>query len=295
MYNNMLICCFCGEGRATFLENEILHAALRCPLCGKPLAAVGASLVCGGVRRHTYDMARAGYVNLNTHLPQSGDTAEMAAARQTFLRNGYYAPLADALTRLALAHAPGTSLLCDAGCGEGYYTEAVGEKFAAVLGADLSKYALALAGKRAKRAGLAGKLLYATASVYALPLADNACDCVMSVFAPIAADEAFRVLKPGGILLTAAAGRDHLTELKAVLYDTVIPNDTRRDYPENLALLHGESLRYTADIAESDIYPLFTMTPYFYRTKKERAARLHALHTLHVTLDFELRVYKKEE
>jgi len=77
----------------------------------------------------------------------------------------------------------------------------------------------------------------------------------MSVFAPIAADEAFRVLKPGGILLTAATGRDNLTELKAVLYDTVIPNDTRRDYPENLALLHGESLRYTADIAENDIYP----------------------------------------
>ena len=43
-----------------------------------------------------------------------------------------------------------------------------------------------------------------------------------------------------------------------------------------------------------DIYPLFTMTPYFYRTKKERAARLSALDALTVTLDFELRVYKKE-
>lgn len=36
------------------------------------------------------------------------------------------------------------------------------------------------------------------------------------------------------------------------------------------------------------------MTPYFYRTKKERAARLSALDALTVTLDFELRVYKKE-
>ena len=274
--------------------NDLLGAALRCPLCGETLAVCGNSLVCAGARRHTYDMARAGYVNLNTHLPQSGDTAEMAAARQAFLRRGYYAPLADALTRTAAAYAPAPGLLCDAGCGEGYYTEAVGGQFSAALGADLSKYALALAGKSAKRAGLAQKLLYTAASVYALPLRDGTCDCVMSVFAPIAADEAFRVLKKGGILLTAAAGRDHLTELKAVLYDTVIPNDTRRDYPENLTLLRTENLRFTAEIAGDDIYPLFTMTPYFYRTKKERAARLGTLDALSVTLDFELRVYKKE-
>lgn len=274
--------------------NDLLGAALCCPLCGEALAVCGNSLVCAGARRHTYDMARAGYVNLNTHLPQSGDTAEMAAARQAFLRRGYYAPLADALARTAAAYAPALGLLCDAGCGEGYYTEAVGKMFDTALGADLSKYALALAGKSAKRAGLAQRLLYTAASVYALPLRDDTCDCVMSVFAPIAADEAFRVLKPGGILLTAAAGRDHLTELKAVLYDTVIPNDTRRDYPENLALLRTESLRFTAEVAGDDIYPLFTMTPYFYRTKKERAARLGALDALPVTLDFELRVYKKE-
>ena len=36
------------------------------------------------------------------------------------------------------------------------------------------------------------------------------------------------------------------------------------------------------------------MTPYFYRTQKERAARLGALDALTVTLNFELRVYKKE-
>ena len=79
--------------------NDLLGAALCCPLCGEALAVCGNSLVCAGARRHTYDMARAGYVNLNTHLPQSGDTAEMAAARQAFLRRGYYAPLADALAR----------------------------------------------------------------------------------------------------------------------------------------------------------------------------------------------------
>lgn len=277
------------------MENETLYAALRCPLCGTALSlSDSCSLRCAGARRHTFDMARAGYVNLNTHLPSSGDTAQMAAARQTFLRRGYYAPLADALARMAKAYAPSLSLLADAGCGEGYYTEAVGAQFDAALGADLSKHALALAGKSARRADLGDKLFYTAASVYALPLADDSCDCVMSVFAPIAADEVLRVLKPGGILLTAAAGRDHLTELKAVLYDTVIPNDTRRDYPTSLSLVREEALRLSVEVAKEDIYPLFTMAPYFYRTQRERAARLSALESLPLTLDFALRAYKKE-
>ena len=269
-------------------------AYLRCPLCGAPMEKVGGSYLCTGARRHTYDLARAGYVNLNTHLPSSGDTAEMAAARQAFLRKGYYAPLADALSGAAKAFAPAHGVLADAGCGEGYYTERSGASFDFTLGADLSKYALALAGKSAKRMGLAERILYTAASVYALPLADGVCDCVQSVFAPIAEEEFSRILKRGGVLVTAAAGRDHLTELKALLYDTVIPNEERKDYPTKLTQIEAHRLCYTAEISKDDIYPLFTMTPYYYRTKKERAARLQELSGLSLTLDFEIRIFKKD-
>ncbi len=267
---------------------------LRCPLCGAPMERIGGSYLCGGARRHTYDLARAGYVNLNTHLPTSGDTAKMAAARQSFLRKGYYAPLADALADAAASLSDARGILADAGCGEGYYTERTGAAFDFVLGADLSKHALALAGKSAKRAGLADRFLYAAASVYALPLADGVCDCVQSVFAPIAGDDFRRVLKSGGVLVTAAAGKNHLAELKALLYDTVIPNGVRKDYPASLSLVKTRALCYTADVEKDDIYTLFTMTPYSYRTKKERAERLTALSGLRTTLDFEIRVYKKE-
>lgn len=289
----MLECYRCRRER-DFLDGTSACAYLRCPLCGEPLEKVGGSYLCFGKRRHTYDLARAGYVNLNTHLPSSGDTAEMAAARQTFLRKGYYAPLADALADAANSLAPSHGVFADAGCGEGYYTEHSGAFFDFTLGADLSKYAIALAGKSAKCAGLADRILYTAASVYALPLADGVCDCVQSVFAPIAEDEFFRILKSGGILITAAAGRNHLAELKALLYDTVIPNEERKDYPTRLAPVKTRRLCYTAEIAGEDIWPLFTMTPYYYRTKKERAARLREIDRLSLTLDFEIRIFRKE-
>ena len=275
--------------------NDLLGAALRCPLCGEPLAVVGNSLVCAGARRHTYDMARTGYVNLNTHLPQSGDTAEMAAARQAFLRRGYYAPLADALVHAAQAHVPDASLLCDAGCGEGYYTEAVGAGFAAVLGADLSKYALALAGKSAKRAGLAEKLLYTAASVYDLPLTGSTCDCVMSVFAPIAAKEVFRVLKPGGVMILAVPGARHLYGMKEVLYKEPYENEEHDTAYDGFEYLGRACVQKFITVnGQESIEALFSMTPYYWKTDVEGGERLRALDVLETEIKFDFLVYRKK-
>ncbi len=264
--------------------------AIICPLCRAPLSVCGASLVCEGGRRHTFDIARTGYVNLNLHSSASGDTKEMADARRQFLRQGYYTPLCEALSEAVGKGA----LLCDAGCGEGYYTERAAQGFDFTVGADLSKYALAFAGKSARRALWAERLLYVAASVYALPIADNACDCVLNVFAPCAAEEFFRVLRPGGRLVIAAAGRDHLLEMKRFLYDEVVPNEERRDYPKEMTLLEKFPVRRRAEIPGDALRTLFQMTPYFYRTKKDRADALGALSSLPLTLDFEIRIYIKE-
>ena len=268
---------------------------LICPLCGAKLDRTDGGLLCHGARGHNFDAAAAGYINLNMHGPASGDGKEMASARRAFLRRGYYAKLRDRLHTLALTYAPedARALFCDAGCGEGYYTEAYAADFSLALGVDLSKHALTLAGKSAKAQGIGDRLLYLVGSIYTLPIEDGGCDCIQSVFAPCAADEFFRVLAPRGILVIAAAGEKHLLELKETLYQTVVENGVRRDYPENLTLLHKESLTYRAEIAKEDIYPLFTMTPYVYRTEKDAAARLAVLDELPLTLDFELRVYQK--
>lgn len=69
-----------------------------------------------------------GYVHLlpanRKHSQNPGDDKAMVAARSDFLDRGYYAPLRDALCKLALRSAgdrPAPALL-DSGCGEGYYT-----------------------------------------------------------------------------------------------------------------------------------------------------------------------------
>ncbi len=272
------------------MHNIEKKGVLVCPICKSALAFCGSSIACGGARRHNFDRAKSGYVNLNTHLPTSGDDKAMAAARQSFLRKGYYRRFAEEVAEAA----GGGELLVDAGCGEGYYTEFCAKNFTAALGVDLSKYALDLAAKSAKAKELSDKLFYATASVYSLPLAEKSTDCIINVFAPCVESEYSRVLKDGGRLVVAAAGRNHLLGLKQALYENVTENEERRDYPCNMRLERSVSVSYETEVLGEDIWQLFMMTPYFYRTPKQAADKLSTLERLDTILDFEIRTYIKE-
>ena len=272
------------------MHNIEKTGSMICPICKSKLIFCDGSLFCLGERRHNFDRAKSGYVNLNTHSSTSGDDKAMAAARQSFLRKDYYLPFAKAIANAAESG----ELLVDAGCGEGYYTEKAAENFSAALGVDLSKYALDLAAKSAKQKALSDKLFYSTASVYSLPLENESADCIINVFAPCVEEEYTRVLKNGGKLVVAAAGRKHLEGLKSVLYENVTENEERSDYPKGMRLAKKESVCYEALINGEDVWQLFMMTPYFYRTSREAAEKLQRLDSLKTLLDFEIRTYIKE-
>ncbi|WP_406075736.1 putative RNA methyltransferase [Micromonospora sp. NBC_01638] len=79
---------------------------LRCPVCGEPLGQATDTRALRCPRRHSFDIARQGYVNLLAgRAPHVGDTAEMVAARADFLAAGHYdvisGALADAATQAA--------------------------------------------------------------------------------------------------------------------------------------------------------------------------------------------------
>ncbi|NHW87649.1 23S rRNA methyltransferase, partial [Escherichia coli] len=81
---------------------------LRCPVCHDSLTEVdtGGSRALRCPRRHSFDIARQGYVNLLTgRVAHSGDTAGMIAARADFLSGGHFDIVSTALTEAASADA----------------------------------------------------------------------------------------------------------------------------------------------------------------------------------------------
>ena len=265
-----------------------------CPVCGAPLAAEGKSYFCKN--RHCFDIARDGYINLlrGGAGGEHGDNRDMIRARRDFLAAGYYAHLEDALATYALTHLPEGGVLLDAGCGECRYTDRIARALsgagrgARVLGVDLSKDALSIGGRRNRALSLA------VASVYHLPLSDASVDLLFEVFAPFAEEEYARVLKPCGKMVMAIPAARHLYELKRVLYESPYENEVQDTALSRFRLLERQTVERQITLArEEDVWNLFTMTPYFYRTSTEGKERLRQKAPLTVTAAFEVLVYEK--
>ena len=265
---------------------------LRCPVCGEAVEVQGKSLFCKGARRHCFDFAKEGYVNLAPSAASGGgDDAGLIRSRTAFLSAGHYAPLADHICDILTAQVP-DGVVVDAGCGEGYYSCQMAAKGLHVLGVDLSKNGIKHAAKMPE--GRASEALFAVAGLFTLPVADASVDAVVSLFAPVAEEEFLRVLKPGGILLLAGAGPDHLLDLKRVLYDTPYQNQPRADAPASMEQLAAERLTLSMELDRDALGALFAMTPYFYRTSKEGRARLEACERLSVGAEVDILLYRKK-
>ena len=291
--------------------NPRLTDTLRCPVCGAPMAvsAEGRSLACTAEisprnpkgKSHLFDGGAGGYVNLAPHHSGGGDSKEAVRARSSFLRSGYYAPAAKAISALVKEYTPDDGLVLDAGCGEGYYSGHIAAEGFPVLGVDLSKFAVDAAAKAARRergeGGYGSRTLYAVGSVFELPVADEAFDTLTNIFAPCAPAEYARALKPGGILVVAGAGERHLFGLKQLIYDDPYLNDPRRDLPseqDGFTLLEIRNVSFFVTVTDpAHREALFSMTPYYWRTSREGHGRLAAAETLETEVSFDLHVYKK--
>lgn len=275
------------------LNDKIIQGALSCPLCHNSMSVAGNSLVCGGERRHCFDFASGGYVNLcSPRQSGGGDSKQAVRARTEFLNKQYYRPVADALVELVGQFAPMDAPVLDAGCGEGYYSCLIAEAGYSVMGVDLSKFATDAAAKRAAKAEL-DNAFFATASVFELPVADNSLGVISSVFAPCAAEHFATKLREDGCLIVAAAGEDHLLGLKRVIYDDVHTNTERADMPANMTKIAEKRVRYSIDvIGNADVMSLFAMTPYYWRTSPQDAEKLAVLDRLTTEVDVVLSVYK---
>jgi 23S rRNA (guanine745-N1)-methyltransferase len=262
--------------------------ALRCPVCGKDLQAGPKSYACEA--GHSFDIARQGYVNLllSSQRPSAapGDNAAMIADRRAFLEADHYLPLRNCIaSRLDALQAQRDALqVLDLGCGEGYYTAAFATNSPRnVFALDISKPALAIAAKRSR------SVVWCVGTSRALPFHDRSLDVVLNIFCRPHSGETLRVLKEDGVLLVAGPGVDHLAELRAVLYDSVVRQEshsTEEILQGGFALRHTETLAYTFTVEGAAIGQLARMTPHYWRAPQAGRERLDALTTLTVGAQF---------
>lgn len=269
----------------------------RCPLCGKELIKAERSLKCE--HGHSFDISAEGYVHLlppnrmNSKVP--GDSKEMAASRSAFLNKGYYVPLLLELEKTVLKYVSGEEpAVLDCGCGEGYYTASIAKELknripkTKIAGFDISRPSVKRAAKRTK------DVEFAVASVFDIPVFDESFDLLLNVFSPLSIDEYKRVLKPGGYYIYVVPAARHLWQLKAAIYDTPYENREEDTPYEGFEHIETKRVRYETLIeTKEDVFSLFQMTPYYWKTSAKGSQKLEKLESLKTEVAFDIHVYKK--
>ena len=258
-----------------------------CPICAEPLVLQERSYICPN--RHSFDLARQGYVNL---LPvqqkkslHPGDTKEQVRSRRAFLDGGFYAPIAEAVCHMVkTCQGP----ILDVGCGEGYYGTRVSKTLGAELvGLDISKEAVRFAAGRYKDAA------WICGSAARLPVEEASVGLLMSMFALTLPEEYRRVLKADGAFLQVLAAEDHLLGLKGIIYDSLTHKE-KDSVPElpGFQLAESRNLKFTFTVEGQQVQNLLSMTPHVYRISKEGAARLASTESLTDTASCVINLYR---
>lgn len=219
-------------------------AYFTCPSCGKALlpAPAANALKCAG--GHVVNRAKEGHIHL---LPpkrsrQSDEIDEMIRSERAFYEGGGFATqlkalaseVVRALTLCPTSDGAALSVLAP-GCGEGAHLRAVEAEAAragrevSLWGVDERKLAARYAAKRQPRAQVA------VAAPHRLPFADGSMDVVFTAGLAAPWSECCRVLRPGGAVVMARAGPDHLRELRKHANDSPPPARTPKQFAAGLA------------------------------------------------------------
>ena len=264
---------------------------LLCPVCGEKLNKVDRAWLCPN--RHSFDIARQGYVNLLTvqqkHSLNPGDTQEQVLSRRSFLEAGYYAPILETLTETAKELGI-TGPILDVGCGEGYYSARLARTLdAELVGLDISKEAVRCAAAKYKGP------TWLTATAAHIPVEKGSAQLVTSLFALTLPEEFSRVLRDEGYYFQVLACQDHLLGLKSVIYPelNLKEKDSVPELP-GFALVKSVPIRFSFTVEDEQIRNLFSMTPHVFRIGKEGAERLRNTKTLTDTASCVLNVYRKQ-
>lgn len=262
---------------------------LICPLCAQSLCRTENAYLCPD--RHSFDIARQGYVNLLTvqqkHSRNPGDTRQQVLARRSFLEQGFYRPIVDALVSTAKELGCKGPVL-DVGCGEGYYSSRLADALRSqLLGLDISKEAVRCAAASYKNA------TWVCATASKLPVQDHSVGLLTSLFALTIPGEFHRVLAKDGYYFQVLAAQDHLMALKKIIYPEILlrEKDSVPVLP-GFSLVKSMPIRFAFTAEGEAVQQLLSMTPHVYRISKAGAQALAETQTLTDTASCLLNVYQ---
>ena len=253
------------------LQRFASATAFACPICQENLTLVEGSLKCNN--RHSFDLAKFGYVNLAPQIKQSANyDKENFQNRQQILEAGFYQAILDAISDL-LASSENTETILDIGCGEGFYSRKLQENHPdkTFYAFDISKDSVQIAAKSEPN----WAVNWFVGDLARLPIQDASMDILLDIFSPANYGEFRRVLSKDGILIKVIPTENHLKEIRQKVQDQLTNKDysnqdIKNHFQEYFTILSSQTASLTKTITTEQLQALLSMTPLLFHVDQSK-------------------------
>lgn len=258
----------------------------KCPICSAEMEMEEHSrLVC--LNRHSFDLAKSGYVNLAPQAHSTKYDKSLFEARTAVMDSGFFGPVLDNIIARLHTHLEGMerSVLLDAGCGEGTHLHKVHSRMRSGtigIGIDLAKEGIVAASKTYPG------IIWSVADLAAMPFGDSSMDAIVNILSPANYAEFNRLLKPGGVLVKIVPESGYLQELREVFYDGKQQKeeaDPVGRFREQFDSVETERVTYQFELPEALLAPLIRMTPLTWNASEQRIGEVLAMGMKEITID----------
>ena len=253
------------------LQRFASATAFACPICQENLTLVETSLKC--CNRHSFDLAKFGYVNLAPQIKQSANyDKENFQNRQQILEAGFYQAILDAVSDL-LANSETSTTILDIGCGEGFYSRKLQENHPekTFFAFDISKDSVQIAAKSEPN----WAVNWFVGDLARLPIKDASMDILLDIFSPANYGEFRRVLSKDGILIKVIPTENHLKEIRQKVQDQLTNKDysnqdIKEHFQEHFTILSSQTASLTKTITAEQLQALLSMTPLLFHVDQSK-------------------------
>ena len=253
------------------LQRFASATAFACPICQENLTLVESSLKCNN--RHSFDLAKFGYVNLAPQIKQSANyDKENFQNRQQILEAGFYQAILEGVSDLLEAN-PSAKTVLDIGCGEGFYSRKLQETHSdkTFYAFDISKDSVQIAAK--SEANWA--VNWFVGDLARLPIKDASMDILLDIFSPANYGGFRRVLSKDGILIKVIPTKNHLKEIRQTVQDQLTNKDysnqdIKNHFQEHFTILSSQTASLTKTITAEQLQTLLSMTPLLFHIDQSK-------------------------
>ena len=244
------------------LQRFASATAFACPICQENLTLLENSLKCNN--RHSFDLAKFGYVNLAPQIKQSANyDKENFQNRQQILEAGFYQAILEVVSDL-LSNSKNAKTILDIGCGEGFYSRKLQERHPdkTFYAFDISKDSVQIAAKSEPN----WAVNWFVGDLARLPIKDASMDILLDIFSPANYGEFRRVLSKDGILIKVIPTENHLKEIRQKVQDQLTNKDysnqnIKNHFQEHFTILSNQTASLTKTITTEQLQALLSMTP----------------------------------